>query len=50
MIMAIILLGMMMKKKLNNFKKLIALQNEMGFKMLNNKSEKLRLTNQLLIY
>ena len=38
------------EEKVNNFKKLIALQNEMGFKLLNNKSEIIKIKDLLLIY
>ena len=36
------------EEKLNNFKKLIALQNEMGFKMLNNASEKIKVNQSTI--
>ena len=36
------------EEKVNNFKKLIALQNEMGFKMLNNASEKIKVNQSTI--
>ena len=36
------------EEKVNNFKKLIALQNEMGFKMLNNASEQIKVNQSTI--